>query len=462
MEFVSPYDNLAFRRLGLSASASWEEIEEQLASLRRLIEEVGNGQKSEQRKISLTKDKAEPEEDWLGTCLSCRAGEELLERVGATNFPWLEAVQLDQAGADAIEEELKNDSVRLMNRVFWYHCQGKEDEQAIKFIHEGQAEKAIKLWIEVGTSASAAAAVKASALHNLAILYHTRAYAAPRGKECAQQDLKEAARWWNRVLEGKFLPFILSDGESFEAYILNGGADDEDPGPAQGKVLDQARDLIPKIYRYIPQLLSFERCQLSGQYDDGARQVNLAKDNVALPVEMDVRDYQETKARISVALSEADYCTAHCQFQQASRLIEEARSEVNTDEIALLNSSIFHIENRRVVRGLLPVTDVPKLSSRVAFGFNFGRLRNFDEKTRSFSARLAWTFFFIPLWYIARYRVRQEVSGRWIFMGRYAHDSLISVYNFMACILLIVVLITVLVLGMRFGLSVDVGSSIKA
>ncbi|MGM9991908.1 MAG: hypothetical protein ACI376_03535 [Candidatus Bruticola sp.] len=460
MEFVSPYDNLAFRKLGLSASASWEEIEGQLACLRRLIEEVNNHNKGGQKKISLAKDATESEEDWLEACLNCPAGEELLDRAGATNLPWLEMVSISRSGADEIEEQLKNDSVRLMNRLFWYHCQGKEDEQAIKFIHEGQTEQAVKLWIEVGTSASATASVKASALHNLAILYHTRAYAAPRGKECAQQDLKEAARWWNRVLENKYLPFILSDGEAFQSYVLNGGADEED-SQTYSQILEQARELIPKIYRYIPQLLSFERCRLSGQYEEGAKQINFAKDNVALPVEMDLRDYQATKARISVALSEADYFTAHGQFQQASRLIEEARSEVNTDEIALLNTSILHVENRRVVRGLMPVTEVPKLSSRVAFGFNLGRLRNFDEKTRSFSARLAWTFFFIPLWYIARYRVRQEVSGRWVFMGRYVHDPLISIYNFIACILLIVVLVTILLLGLRFGLSVDVGSAVK-
>lgn len=447
VDFSSPYQHSAFQSLGLSASASLEEIGERYQILLQLSKEAEEGI-STKSVSALAQGSAEGASaaGW-----SAKAENELWETVNEANWPWLELIFPSSASLAEAYQILQKPEGRLTQRLFWYHKVSAEDSAAWNFISQGQIEKAILLWKEVGTSASAPASSKATALHNLALLYHSRAYAAPLGVESAQADLREAARWWNRLLENKYLPFVLSDGESFTSYNLSGTALDE--GEEQkASLVAVAHQLLPKIYRYIPQLLSQERYKLNGgEQNEGIKTLNLAKDNVRLPSDMEIRDFRETGAKIALALEEAEHLAAHYHFREAVQVLAQTRNEVNSEEIAQLNERISQIELRRVVRGLMPVEKVPKLSSHAAFGINLGRLRQFDEKTRSFSARLAWTFFFIPLWYFARYQVRQEASGRWIFMGRFVYDPFITIYNFAICSLLVLLLAALFLIGVHWG-----------
>lgn len=466
MDFPSPYRNSAFQNLGLSASASLEQIEERFQILLQLCKQSGKKVSlaktaSDKDKISIEAVSALAEQDGAEAAvisdLSGQAENELLEAVNGANWPWLEFVFPSSASLIEARQALQEPESRLAQRLFWYHTVSVEDGAALELVSQGLTEKAILLWKEVGTSASAPAASKAAALHNLALLYHTRAYAVPLGKESAQADLREAARWWNRLLENKYLPFVISDGEPFAPYSLNGT--DKDKDEQKAALIAAARLLVPKIYRYIPQLLSQERCRLSGgEQNEGQKILNLAKDNVRLPSDMEIRDFRETGAKIALAVEEAEYLAAHYHFQEAVQVLARTRSEVNSEEMAQLDAHIYQIELRRVVRGLMPVKDAPKLSGYAAFGVNLGRLRHFDEKTRSFSTRLSWTFFFVPLWYLARYQVRQEASGRWIFMGRFVYDPFITIYNFAVCSLSVLVLAAFFLIGAHWGISFDIHS----
>ncbi|MBQ7501316.1 hypothetical protein IJT93_01185 [bacterium] len=430
MEFVSPYENSHFRILGLYASAALPQIEEAAAGMRETLQ-----------RLRLEKE---------SNPFFSPAEESLCDKIAAASYPWLELKIPSQEEADAALENLRGEINRFAARIYWPHVISDSDRQAWEKLGEGSTEAAIKIWTQTCFSDKASVKEKASACHNLAILHHMRYHKNMRGSEEAERDLQQANRWWNHCFECNYLSVIVADGEEGFALQTNMTASlsPQFEGIAEAEIkAENAQNVIKEHRDYIRQLLSYERYmnKRKGLGEAGASKnaddvLNGAQDAIG-------RNYIRDKANLLLAFEKAKEMTAHYKYADAVETLEKVRLCVSSEkEGAKLDEAVYNVEMARVLRGLLPIKNPPKLLNRMGFGACLGRLRDYDSVTRSFNAHLRWTVMFIPIWYFGLYRIRQTKDDEWVFLGQYVSDDFCSVYNFLVLALGVVFVIMSLII----------------
>ena len=165
--------------------------------------------------------------------------------------------------------------------------------------------------------------------------------------------------------------------------------------------------------------------------------ISFANDDLELPEEYIVRDFQLSRAQMDVAVEKARCYASHYQFDKADETIQSVIKLASSDEYRELLAVKDSLACRRVLRGLEPVEKPVGMSDINGFGLSLSRLRNYDEDTRSFAAYLTWTIAHIPVWWFKRYRVRQhEEDDQWEFMGVYTgSDDKSKLYNTVAVVI---------------------------
>ncbi len=467
MKFRSPYEKLYFRVLGLNASASLEEIDARVEELLKLSQvayielpstlpspasdaKPATGQALAKSIITDDSEKmgadgadnGEPSirvpAELNSTPEGRRAMNQLMQYF-ALDLPWLEPVQAVPSLIKEAQNELHNLEQRLWHKVFWFHVFSDLDQKALEFLVTGESEKALIMWKEQANNASAQPKVRASAVHSLALAYHTRALAVPLGTSRASAELMEAGRWWGRALEKSCLAFILSDGENFSSSDLSIGNNVEEVRMNAEDAHTEAgrtRMFWQKLRRYLPQLLNYERYELE-KNSSATPSISFANDDLELPEEYIVRDFQLSRAQMDVAVEKARCYASHYQFDKADETIQSVIKLASSDEYRELLAVKDSLACRRVLRGLEPVEKPVGMSDINGFGLSLSRLRNYDEDTRSFAAYLTWTIAHIPVWWFKRYRVRQhEEDDQWEFMGVYTgSDDKSKLYNTVAVVI---------------------------
>lgn len=415
MEFVSPYENSHFRSLGLYASAALPQIEEAAVRQREL----------QRRQRSETE--ANP--------FFSPAEEALIDMVSSVSYPWLELKIPAPEETEAALEYLRSSENRYAARIYWPHVLSDYDRQAWEKLSEGGTEAAIKIWTQACFSETASKKEKASACHNLAILFHVSFHKKRRGSEEADRDLQQANRWWNHCFECNYLSVIVADGEEGFALDTNMTASlsSEFEGVIEAEIkAEAARKVIKEQRDYVRQLLSYERFMNKKNGGEGTSASFLADDELNAAKDALGRSYIRDKANLLLAFEKAQEMTAHYKYAEAVETLEKVRICVSSEkEAAKLDESVYNVEMSRVMRGLLPLKNPPALLSRMGFGACLGRLRDYDSVTRSFNAHLRWTVMFIPVWYFGLYRIRQSQDDEWVFLGQYVSDDFCSVYNFL-------------------------------
>lgn len=358
------YNESAFRIIGLPGSATVEEINERLTALKAL------------------------DKDTL---------EKHYYEIFRNDIPWLEETLPSIEDIQKACDKLSNAENRYKERAFWYHCRTDEDKEAVELLCQGKIEDAIEVWMTAWEKSSA---INASSAHNLAVLYHTRAMAAPRGDVRASEDVTVAARWWGRIVDNGRLVEIIADGEdeNTDKYVL------ENAGT--------------KISKIIQGTLASKSLSIAVEEPHGMRMY-------PTPIIYDDYEYAgiyvpyNARADIHVALERAtDYVRANNR-RRAEHEIERAieACEDKSDEEVIRNG--WHrLALRLITRNLKPVHKEPPVFFVSGLGIKLTSQKEIDPATSSFECYRQFCVFYLPIMTLGKYRVRENRDGSLDFLGQ--------------------------------------------
>lgn len=358
------YYESAFRIIGLPASATVEEINERLAAIKELTEK-------------------DIEKQYL----------EMFRH----DIPWMEMTLPSLEAIKKAADKLSDANERYKERAFWYHCRTDEDKEAVELLCRGKIEDAIEVWMTAWEKSSA---INASSAHNLAVLFHTRALAAPRGDVLASEDISAAARWWGRIVDNGRLGEIIADGE------------DENTDKF---VLENASAKISKI---VQGTLASKSLSIAVEEPQGMRMY-------PTPIRYDDYEYAgiyvpyNSRADIHVALERAtDYVRANNR-RRAEHEIERAieACEDKSDEDVIRNG--WHrLALRLITRNLKPVHKEPPVFFVSGLGIKLTSQKVIDPATSSFECYRQFCVFYLPIITLGKYRVRENRDGSLDFLGQ--------------------------------------------
>ncbi len=357
----SPYSRSAFRVLGVTAEQSLEVLE---ARAREALAGVAHGQ----------------------------------PRRPPDDLPWLPEVRQDDESLRQAWKALERVEDRIRQRLLWPHTRTAVDRQALEAARAGHFEQAAELWQQAWKDEPAA---RATAAHNLAILYHSRALAAPRGLAAATRDFEQARVWWRHVVEGGRLEALLLDGEGDHRL---------DAGLLEQVDKDVRRDLRDVL--------------MPGRRAAGASgHLPLFGPGFIGQEDVGVESYEARRARMQVALEEAEEAARRGQREATETAIERARDLVVLPADARTVEEAWRgLAARLVLRGLEPVGRPPLVVSFSGLGTALFGMDRVDPATHSYEARLMFIVGHLPVLPLGRYRVRQRHDGTPEFLGRLPLD----------------------------------------
>ena len=429
MDLIIDYDNSPFRILGLGASATLPEIEETgRAMLELSIKVYGDGE--------------EPNKD----AYSCG---EIVKRISRVDYPWMNFIIPTPAMIKGALEKLHDDNRRYLERLWGVYIRSEVDLKNWRLVQDGLCEEAVKSWHDVWVSTSNSIYDRGSAMHNLAVLFHSRALDKSRNKFDRASDLAEAKRWWNRTIETNFLFVIMSSGEDFALTPTNMGSlsSEFEDNPKFENKANNIRKIVGFLRRAIIQCVSQEQFILEqeglGDWQEGVKLLNVEEKIINVTSKADIMKY---RTELLHYLEKAEVFTVNYQYDKAQDYLRIASGLVigNLEE-KMFKTARDRLELQRIKRGLLPIDKIPELTSETGFmGLSLGRYRNYDESTRSFEARVRWVFAFLPVWYMGRYRLKMDENDDWQFLGRNVEDIFCGLYNvFCAAFVIVLLLLSV-------------------
>ncbi len=358
------YNKSAFRIIGLPGSASVEEINARLDAIKELTEENIGKQYQE---------------------IFCH------------DIPWMEITLPSLEDIREAAKKLSDPISRYKERAFWYHCRNDQDKEAVELLCKGKIEEAIDVWM---TAWEKSTAIDSSSAHNLAILFHTRALASPRGDVRASEDITFAARWWGRIVDNSRLTEIIADGEdeNTDKYVLEKSAT-EISKIIQGTLASKSLSIAveePIGMRMYPVPISYDDYEYAGIY---------------VPF--------NPRADIHVALERAtDYVRAN-KRRRAEREIERAvEACVDKSDEEVIRNGWHRLALRLITRNLKPVHKQPTVWNTAGLGIKLTSQTEIDPATSSFECYREFCVFHYPLITLGKYRVRENRDGSLDFLGQ--------------------------------------------
>jgi len=326
---------------------------------------------------------------------ACREG--VLRRPPG-DLPWLPEVRQDEESVRQAGKVLSEVRGRLYQRLWWPHARTSVDREALGLARQGDFVKAAELWQQAWKDEPGA---RATAAHNLAILYHSRSLAAPRGLAAATRDFELARTWWRHVVEGGRLEALLLDGEG-------------DRGGGSG-LLEQVDRLVRRDLGEVIR---------HGRHAAGAAgPLPLFGPGFIGQEDVGVESYDARRARLEVALEEAEEAARQGRREEAEAAVERAR------ELVVLPADARKVEEtwrrlalRLVMRGLEKVHRQPLVVSYSGMGTALFGMDRVDPATHSYEARLMFIVGHLPVLPLGRFRVRYGQDGSPEFIGRLPAD----------------------------------------
>lgn len=353
---------------------------------------------------------AELFERWQGMAWQSLSMEELSDIIEG-DLPWLVDLRPDAQDLANAQKVCSDQFARMRERAFWYHTTSDVDKKAVAAMREGRLDEALELWTAAWKDSPE---YRASAAHNLAVLYHSRALANPRGSVVQKRDVKEAARWWAHIIDGGRLRTVVSEGED-----LSGCNDDE--------LFTFTNNLSAEITT----MLSYMRYRVSIDDEQGASSMIVPLANGSEEYHgPKVKSHASRLAAVNIALERAVDCARLNDRQGAEAAIDAAKSEAaGQTDFDMIEKTWERLALNLITRGSSPVKQQPFLSPIPSFGTSLVGFGQVDPATRSFEASLVFRIAFLSVLSFGRYRVRQNSEGRWEFLGKLGADWRVWLLN---------------------------------
>lgn len=320
----------------------------------------------------------------------------------AGDLPWLPEVRQDAESLGQAAELLERPESRLRERLFWHHCRTDVDRRALEAVWAGRFEEADALWRDSWKDDQGG---RTTAAHNLAVLYHSRALAAPRGEAAAARDLDQARRWWRHIVDGGRLAAVLLDGEELELRATG--------------VVEKVEALVSAELK---DLLAPGRSQ--GRHAAGSGHIPLFGGEWGALQATPEEHHQVRQGKMLAALEEAEEACRKGQRDVMEDAIERARDlVVGPGDGRLVEETWRRLATRLVMRGLKPLSDPPVVVAVSGLGTSLVGMERVDPATRSYETRLMFTVAHLPVLPLGRFRVRQKADGSPEFVGRLPMDG---------------------------------------